>query len=71
MTEKFDIKPNIIIDTGTGYCKSGFSTEESPSSIIPCLVGRQKYVSGRVGFEKKKFYIGNEAASISGVLNTN
>ena len=71
MTEKFDIKPNIIIDTGTGYCKSGFSTEESPSSIIPCLVGRQKYVSGRVGFEKKKFYIGKEAASISGVLNIN
>ena len=71
MTEKFDIKPNIIIDTGTGYCKSGFSTEELPSSIIQCLVGRPKYVSGRVGFEKKKFYVGTEASSIRGVLNIN
>ena len=71
MSEKFDIKPNIIIDTGTGYCKSGFSTEEFPSSIIPWLVGRPKYSSGRVGFEKKKFFVGNEAAAISGVLNMN
>ena len=71
MSEKFDIKPHIIIDTGTGYCKSGFSTEKAPSSIIPCLVGRPKYASGRVGFDKKKFFVGSEAAAISGVLNIN
>ena len=71
MSDKFDIKPHIIIDTGTGFCKSGFSTEETPSSIISCLVGRPKYASGRVGFDKKKFFIGSEAAAISGVLNIN
>ena len=71
MSDKFVIKPNIIIDLGTGFCKSGFSTEELPSSIISCLVGRPKYASGRVGFDKKKFYIGSEAAAISGVLNIN
>ena len=71
MSDKFDIKPHIIIDLGTGYCKSGFSTEESPSSIISCLVGRPKYSSGRVGFDKRKFFVGSEAASISGVLNIN
>ena len=56
MSDKFDIKPHIIIDTGTGFCKSGFSTEETPSSIISCLVGRPKYASGRVGFDKKKIF---------------
>ena len=71
MIDKFKQKPHIIIDTGTGYCKSGFSTEEYPSSIIPCLVGHPKYSSGRVGFNKKKFYVGSEASSINGVLNIN
>ena len=71
MSDKFDIKPHIIIDTGTGYCKSGFSTDEYPSSIISCLVGRPRYASGRVGFDKQKFFIGSEAAAISGVLNIN
>ena len=57
MADKLDIKPNIIIDLGTGYCKSGFSTDEIPSSIISCLVGKPKYASGRVGFDKKKFFV--------------
>ena len=71
MSDKLDNKPNIIIDLGTGYCKSGFETDEIPSSIISCLVGRPKYSSGRVGFDKKKFFIGKEAEAISGVLNIN
>ena len=71
MADKLDIKPNIIIDLGTGYCKSGFSTDEIPSSIISCLVGKPKYASGRVGFDKKKFFVGKEASAISGVLNRN
>ena len=71
MADKLDIKPNIIIDLGTGYCKSGFSTDEIPSSIISCLVGKPKYASGRVGFDKKKFFVGKEASAISGVLNIN
>ena len=44
---------------------------ETPSSIISCLVGRPKYASSRVGFDKKEFFIGIEAAAISGVLNIN
>ena len=69
MSEKFDIKPYIIIDTGTINCKSGFCTDELPSSIISCLVGRPKYASERVGFLKNKFFVGSETAAISGVLN--
>ena len=71
MSDKLDNKSNIIIDLCTGYCKSGFETDEIPASIISCLVGRPKYSSGRVGFDKKKFFIGKEAEAISGVLNIN
>ena len=71
MTEKIESKPNIIIDNGTGFCKSGFSGEKVPRSIIPACVGYQKYGSGRVGFLKKEFFVGSDVEPIKGVLKIN
>ena len=71
MTEKTESKSHIIIDNGTGYCKSGFSGEKEPRSIIPACVGYQKYGSGRVGFSKKEFFVGPDVEPIKGVLKIN
>ena len=71
MAEIGQIRPNIIIDNGSGFIKAGFSTEKIPKIIIPTCIGYPKYSSGRVGVDKKKFYIGSEAESIKGVLNIN
>ena len=71
MSEKQDGKAHIIIDNGTGYCKAGFSGERLPKIIIQTYVGYPKYASGRVGVDKKKFFVGSEAEAIKGVLNIN
>ena len=71
MVDKVGIRPNIIIDNGTGFCKAGFSTEKLPRIIIPNYVGYPKYASGRVSVDKKQFFVGTEAEAIKGVLNIN
>lgn len=71
MNENLEIKQNIVIDNGTGFCKAGFSGEKQPKIIIPSLVGYPKYASGRVGVDKKQFFVGSEAEAIKGVLNIN
>ena len=71
MSRAHDEKTHIIIDNGTGYSKAGFSGEKMPKIIIPNYVGYPKYASGRVGVEKKKFFVGSEAEAIKGVLNIN
>ena len=71
MAENSEIKQHIVIDNGTGFCKAGFSGEKIPKIIIPSLVGYPKYASGRVGVDKKQFFVGSEAEAIKGVLNIN
>ena len=71
MAEIGQIKKHIIIDNGTGFCKAGFSGDKLPKIIIPSYVGYPKYASGRVGVDKKQFFVGSEAEVIKGVLNIN
>ena len=54
-------RPNIIIDIGTGYAKSGLSGEEGPRPVFPALVGRPKQASAMVGADNKEFYVGTQA----------
>ena len=65
------IKPNIIIDNGTSYCKAGLEGEEGPRAIFPSCVGYPKYASGMIGGDKKEFYVGDEAEYKRGVLKLN
>lgn len=71
MVEKGETKPHIIIDNGTGYCKAGLSGEKIPKIVIPACVGYPKYASGRVGIDKKNYFVGSDAEAIKGVLNIN
>lgn len=62
----------IVIDSGSYTCKSGFSGEENPKSIIPTLVGSPKNSSHKNDSEdEKNIYIGNELkAEKDGTLTT-
>ena len=64
-------KPNIIIDNGSGFIKSGFSGEEGPRTVFPTIVGYPKYSIGMIGNDKKDFYIGKEAEYKRSVLKIN
>ena len=71
MAEKVEKKPHIIIDNGTGFIKAGFSGELKPKVVVPACVGYPKYASGRVGIDKKNYFVGSDAETIKGVLNIN
>ncbi len=51
----------LVIDTGTGFVKAGFSGEDAPRSIFPSIVGRPKNLNALIGVECKDEYIGDEA----------
>ena len=69
--EDNDIRPNVIIDNGTGYCKAGLSGEEGPRAVFPTCVGYPKYANGMVGGDKKEFFVGSDAEYKRGVLKLN
>ena len=69
--EDNDIKPNVIIDNGTGYCKAGLSGEEGPRAVFPTCVGYPKYANSMVGGDKKEFFVGSDAEYKRGVLKLN
>jgi actin-related protein len=63
-----DSQVHVVIDNGSGLCKAGFSGEEAPRSVFPCIVGRPKVPGIMVGTEKKDVLIGQEAQEKRGIL---
>ena len=61
-------KPHLIIDNGSGYCKAGFSGEEGPRAVFPCIVGRPKVPGIMVGSEQKDYFVGTQAEEKRGIL---
>ena len=59
--------PAIIIDQASNM-RSGFSGEEEPRSVFPCIIGRPKMVWG-CGMEIIDFYVGFKAEEKAGILN--
>jgi actin-related protein len=59
---------HVIIDNGSGFTKAGFSGEEAPTAVFPCIVGRPKQESIMVGSDKKDYYIGSDAEAKRGIL---
>ena len=69
--EDDDCTPHVIIDIGTCYTKAGLSWEEGPRAVFPSIVGYPKYTSGKVGGDKKEFFVGADAEDKRGVLKLN
>ncbi|XP_061469396.1 actin-3-like [Rhineura floridana] len=53
-SEKYKDYAAIVIDTGTGYTKSGLAGDEKPRSIVPSVVGVPRYRTK----ESPLYYIG-------------
>jgi len=63
-----DNNVHLVIDNGSGLCKAGFSGEEGPRSVFPCIIGRPKtQVAMTSGDQKKELYVGDEAQEKRGV----
>eukprot|EP01125_Pyxidicula_operculata_P016488 TRINITY_DN567_c0_g2_i6.p1 TRINITY_DN567_c0_g2~~TRINITY_DN567_c0_g2_i6.p1 ORF type:complete len:361 (+),score=51.98 TRINITY_DN567_c0_g2_i6:58-1140(+) len=57
--------PAIVCDNGSGTIKAGFSGDDAPRAVFPCIVGRPK--NERLGI--KGVFVGDEAQSKRGILN--
>ena len=66
-------QPNcpVIIDTGSGVIKAGFSGDATPSAICPSIVGRPRHRSVMVGMNTKDYFVGERLNSMRGVLSLN
>eukprot|EP00210_Caulerpa_lentillifera_P005060 g4833.t1 len=68
-----DVVP-IVFDNGSGMMKAGFSGEDTPRAVFPCLVGRPR--SGATGLvqvesTRKGIFVGDDAQHRRGILTLN
>ena len=56
------------MDNGTGMCKAGFSGDEAPSCVFPCVIGRPKHLEV-MDVNHKDTFVGDEAQIKRGVLD--
>ncbi|XP_078094883.1 actin, cytoplasmic 1-like isoform X2 [Mustelus asterias] len=59
----------VIIDNGSGICKSGIAGDNAPRSVITSIVGRPKAKATMLGAGHKEYYVGEEAQAKRGVLS--
>ena len=60
--------PAMVIDCGSHTCKSGFSSDKAPCSVLPSTMGYLRQPSIRDFLSLKEYYIGEEAQCKRGVL---
>lgn len=61
--------PAVVVDVGSGLCKSGFAGDTYPKSVFPSIVGRPRHQEIMTGASAKKYiYVGDEAQSKRGIL---
>jgi len=63
----------IVLDNGTGISKNGYAGEDQPRSVFPTMIGTPKYhnILSEYKHFTREYYIGEEAAELSGVMKLN
>lgn len=62
------MKPAVVIDNGSGRCKTGIAGEDAPKSVFPAVIGQPKQKGIMVGSGAKDEYVGDAAMARRGVL---
>lgn len=62
------IKPAVVIDNGSGRCKTGIAGEDAPKAVFPAVIGVPKQKGIMVGSGTKDEYVGDAAMARRGVL---
>lgn len=62
------IKEAVVIDNGSGRCKSGLAGEDAPKAVFPAVIGKPKQKGIMVGTGQKDEYVGDAAMARRGVL---
>ena len=62
------MKPAVVIDNGSGRCKTGLAGEDAPKSVFPAVIGQPKQKGIMVGAGAKDEYVGDAAMARRGVL---
>lgn len=63
-----NIKPAVVIDNGSGRCKTGIAGEDAPKAVFPAVIGVPKQKGIMVGSGTKDEYVGDAAMARRGVL---
>lgn len=63
-----NIKPAVVIDNGSGRCKTGVAGEDAPKAVFPAVIGVPKQKGIMVGSGTKDEYVGDAAMARRGVL---
>ncbi|XP_016988807.1 actin-like protein 53D [Drosophila rhopaloa] len=61
-------QPAVVIDNGSGVCKAGFSTEDTPQVVFPSIVGRPRHLNVLVDSLIEDSVIGEAAVRKRGML---
>lgn len=65
-------KDAVVIDNGSGMCKAGFASNESPTAVFSSVLGRPRKIIGvkvMPGITSRSSFIGEEAQINRGVLD--
>lgn len=62
------LKEAVVIDNGSGRCKSGLAGEDAPKAVFPAVIGKPKQKGIMVGTGQKDEYVGDAAMARRGVL---
>lgn len=72
MSEEQDTRDSncpIVIDTGSGVIKAGFSGDATPTGICQSIVGRPRHRGVMVGMNEHEYFVGDRLNAMRGVLS--
>jgi len=68
MAEEEGTTPALVLDNGSGSMKAGFSGDDAPRAVFPCVIGTPNSEGIMIGAEAKDYFIGDEAIRKKGIL---